>query len=164
WQRYGDEASAGRAVKGARHGASEVGGIDKKVLEPGGRMAGGQVRVGLVDADRDAERTRAIAALAVSVAGIAIRTGDHSAAAEVGARIVDADDLQLDVAVRSCRSAAGNQPDRNGCGRRAGGRGRGRGRRDALSRVGVGCRGATEVQIATGRDRNLDGSGPARGV
>jgi hypothetical protein len=64
-------------------------------------MAGWQVRVGLVDADRDAERTGAVAALAVDVAGIAIGTGDDPAAADVGARVVDAYDLQLDVAVRS---------------------------------------------------------------
>src|SRR5262249_23523884 len=77
-------------------------------------MAGGQVRVGLVDADRDAERTGAIAALAVGVAGVAVGTGDDPAAADVGARALDAYDVQLDVAVRSCRSAAGNQPGRNG--------------------------------------------------
>src|SRR5262249_58848257 len=77
-------------------------------------MAGWQVRVGLVDADRNAERTRAIAALAVGVAGVAIGTGDDPAAADVGARVDDAYALQLDVAVRSCRSAAGNQPGRNG--------------------------------------------------
>src|SRR5215813_11487803 len=85
-------------------------------------MAGWQVRVGLVDADRDAERTGAVAALAVDVAGIAIGTGDDPAAADVGPWVVDAYDLQLDVAVRSYRSAAGNQPclltvkGRNGCG------------------------------------------------
>jgi hypothetical protein len=64
-------------------------------------MAGCQVRIGLVNADRDAERTGAIAALAVGIAGIAIGAGDDPAAADVGTRVVDAYHAQLDVAVRS---------------------------------------------------------------
>src|SRR5262249_31363582 len=44
----------------------------------------------------------------------AVGTGDDPAAADVGTRALDAYDVQLDVAVRSCRSAAGNQPGRNG--------------------------------------------------
>jgi hypothetical protein len=55
----------------------------------------------LVDADRDTERTGAIAALAVGIAGIAIGAGDDPAAADVGTRVIDAYDAQLDVAVRS---------------------------------------------------------------
>ena len=66
----------------------------------------------MIDTDRDAERTGAVAALPVGVAGVTIGAGDDPAAADVGARVVDALDVQLDVTVGSHqpRSAAGNQP------------------------------------------------------
>src|SRR5262245_1382821 len=72
-------------------------------------MARRQVRVLLVDADRDAERAAVVPAHTIGVTRVPIGAGDEAATGYVRSRAVDALDVQLDEAV-GFRLATRDQP------------------------------------------------------
>src|SRR5262245_33521679 len=77
-----DERSAGRALERARARAGEPG-VYVQLLEMRRRMARRQVRILLVDADRDAERAGVVPAHAVGVTRVAVDAADDAATADV---------------------------------------------------------------------------------
>jgi hypothetical protein len=97
-QRQISETSAGRPLERVRNGAFEAGSY-LELLELVRRMAGRQVRVMLVDADRDSDGARIVATYTVGVARIPVGTAYDPALLHLGPWDVDALHAQFHIAI-----------------------------------------------------------------